>query len=308
MTGILPGDLDWQAEMVLAHAAGWPQRVRPVADWKPVLPIANYTRCALHFYGGHLAVVCMKIALYSVAVSASFILPLRADLTIVYASTLRPTSQAQKDQAAEATGGGTNMTIKIKGDKARIDASPQVTTIFDGKTGEVITLLNDQKSIIRISPDKMKAVTDMLDRFNSKKGASEKRKLVPSGQNEMVNGYETELYTYDAPNYPNGAAILVQLQSIKSEFWDAANTKMPDFRDFPGLPIRTRMIIGREDQATDQGTHLSAHATEITSTITSVNQDRINDSEFIIPSDFKETKLPDIFNKKNPAPPVSPNP
>jgi hypothetical protein len=308
MTGILPGDLDWQAEMLLAHAAGWPQRVRPVADWKPVLPIANYTRCALHFYGGHLAVVCMKIALYSVAVSASFILPLRADLTIVYASTLRPTSQAQKDEAAEATGGGTNMTIKIKGDKARIDTSPQVTTIFDGKTGEVITLLNDQKSIIRISPDKMKAVTDMLDRFNSKKGASEKRKLVPSGQNEMVNGYETERYTYDAPNYPNGAAILVQLQSIKSEFWDAANTKMPDFRDFPGLPIRTRMIIGREDQATDQGTHLSAHATEITSTITSVNQDRINDSEFIIPSDFKETKLPDIFNKKNPAPPVSPNP
>ncbi len=195
------------------------------------------------------------------------------------------------------------MTIKIKGDKARIDASQQVTTIFDGKTGEVITLLNDQKSIIRISPDKMKAVTDMLDKF---------------GQKETVNGYETERYTYDAPdfkaiywiapNYPNGAAILAQLQSIKSEFWDAANTKTPDFRDFPGLPIRTRMIIGREDQATDHGTRLSAHATEITSTIASVKQDPINDSEFTIPNDFKETKLPDIFNKKNPAPSVSPNP
>ncbi len=283
-----------------------------------MLPVANYRRCGLHFYGGHLAVLRMKIALYSVAVSASFILPVRADLTIVYASTLRPTSQAQKDQAAEATGGGTNMTIKIKGDKARIDASQQVTTIFDGKTGEVITLLNDQKSIIRISPDKMKAVTDMLDKFDSKKGASEKPKLIPSGQKETVNGYETERYTYDAPdfkaiywiapNYPNGAAILAQLQSIKSEFWDAANTKMPDFRDFPGLPIRTRMIIGREDQATDHGTRLSAHATEITSTIASVKQDPINDSEFTIPNDFKETKLPDIFNKKNPAPSVSPNP
>jgi hypothetical protein len=285
---------------------------------KPLLPITSYRRCALHFYAGHLAVLCMKIALYSLAVSASFILPARADLTIVYASTLRPTSQAQKDRAAEATGGGTNMTIKIKGDKARIDASPQVTTIFDGKTGEVITLLNDQKSIIRISPDKMKAVTDMLDKFNSKKGASEKPKLMPNGQKETVNGYETERYTYDAPdfkaiywiapNYPNGAAILAQLQSIKSEFWDAANTRMPDFRDFPGLPIRTCMIIGREDQASDHGTRLLAHATEITSTITSVNQDAINDSEFAIPSGFKEAKLPDIFNKKNPAPPVSPNP
>ena len=61
------------------------------------------------------------------------------------------------------------MTIKIKSEKARIDASPQLTTIFDGKTGEVINLLNDQKTVVRISPGKLKAVTDMLDKFNDKK-------------------------------------------------------------------------------------------------------------------------------------------
>src|SRR5437773_7194452 len=200
----------------------------------------------------------MKTVLCSLILSVSFILPVRADLTIVYASTVRPASQTPKDQAAEAAGAGTNITIKIKGDRARIDASPQVTTIFDGKTGEVITLLNDQKTIVRISSDKMKAVTDMLDKFSSKKTATEKPKLTPTGQKEIVNGYETEQYTYDgpdfkaiywiAPNYPNGAAILAQLQSIKSEFWDAANTRMPDFRDFPGLPIQMRIIVGGKNQ------------------------------------------------------------
>ena len=260
----------------------------------------------------------MKTVIYSLALGASFILPVRADLTLVYASTVRPASQTPKDQAAEAAGAGTNITIKIKGDRARIDASPQVTTIFDGKTGEVITLLNDQKTIVRISSDKMKAVTDMLNKFSSKKAAPEKSKLTPTGQKETVNGYETEQYTYDAPdfkaiywiapNYPNGAAILAQLQSIKSEFWDAANTRMPDFRDFPGLPIRTRMIIGKEDQADKSSPSAVDHATEITSTITSVNQDPISDSEFTVPGGFKETKLPDIFNKKNAAPFVSPNP
>src|SRR2546429_5075344 len=230
----------------------------------------------------------MKTALYSLTLSVSFILPVRADLTIVYASTVRPASQTPKDQAAEATGAATSMTIKIKGDRARIDTSSQVTTICDGKTGEVITLLNDQKTIVRISSDKMKAVTDMLNKFGSKKAAPEKPRLTPTGEKETVNGYETEQYTYDAPdfkavywiapNYPNGAAILAQLQSIKSEFWDAANTRMPDFRDFPGLPIRTRMIIGREDHATYRGTRRSADATEITSTINSVNQNRVNDS------------------------------
>jgi hypothetical protein len=260
----------------------------------------------------------MKTALCSLILSVSFIPPVRADLTIVYASTVRPASQTPKDQAAEAAGAGTNLTIKIKGERARIDAAPQVTTIFDGKTGEVITLLNDQKTIVRISSDKMKAVTDMLDKFSSKKAASEKPKLTPTGQKETVNGYETEQYIYDgpdfeatywiAPNYPNGAAILAQLQSIKSEFWDAANTKMPDFRDFPGLPIRTRMIIGKEAQADKPGASTADHATEITSTITSVSQDPVSDSEFTVPSGFKETKLPDIFNKKNAAPSVSPNP
>jgi hypothetical protein len=260
----------------------------------------------------------MKTALCSLALSVSFILPVRADLTILYASTVRPASQTPKHQAAGESGAATNMTIKIKGDRARIDASPQVTTIFDGKTGEVITLLNDQKTIVRISSDKMKAVTDMLNKFSSKKAAPEKPKLTPTGQKETVNGYETEQYTYDgpdfkaiywiAPNYPNGAAILAQLQSIKSEFWDAANTRMPDFRDFPGLPIRTRMIIGKEDQADKSSPSAADHATEITSTITSVNQDPISDSEFTVPGGFKETKLPDIFNKKNAAPSVSPNP
>ena len=220
----------------------------------------------------------MKTTVWSLALSVFFLLPVHADLTIVYSTTVQPASQSQK---AEGTGAATNMTIKIKGDKARIEASPQLTTIFDGTTGEVINLMNDQKTVVRISPEKMKAVTDMLNKFSSKKPAPEKRKLTPTGSKEMVNGYETEQYTYDgpdfkaiywvAPSYPDGTAILAQLQSIKSEFWDAANTKMPDFRDFPGLPIRTRLIMAKDVQEKKRGASPAAsHATEITSTISSV--------------------------------------
>src|SRR6266480_3793364 len=136
----------------------------------------------------------MKTAFYSLVLTAFVILPLRADLTIVYSTTVQPASHGQKEQPTpSAVAAATNMTIKVKGDKARFD----------------------------------------------------KPRLTPTGQRETINGYETEQYTYDgpdfkamywiAPNYPNGAAVLAQLQSIKSEFWDAANTKMPDFRDFPGL-------------------------------------------------------------------------
>jgi len=246
----------------------------------------------------------MKSAAYSLVLTISFLLSARADLTIV--------------QKVERAGSATNMTIKLKSDKVRIEASPQVTTILDGKTGEVTNLMNDQKTVVRISAEKAKAVTNMINRFDVKKEGAGKVKLTPTGQKETVNGYETEQYTYDGPgfktsywiasNYPDGAAILAQLQSIKSDFLDTANTKMPDFRDFPGLPIRTRVTTTKQSQPTKPGETALGGATAITTTIISANQNPISDAEFTVPSDFKETKLPDIFDKKNTAPSTSPKP
>ncbi|PYI98865.1 MAG: hypothetical protein DME98_02760 [Verrucomicrobia bacterium] len=259
----------------------------------------------------------MKAAFYSLVVTAFVVLTVRADLTIVYSTTVQPASHAQKPQATPTAVATTNMTIRVKGDKARIDASPQVTAIFDGRTGELINLLNDQKTIVRISPEKMRAIADMLNKFSSNKAGADKPRLTPTGQREMINGYDTEQYTYEgpdfkatywiAPKYPNGGAVLAQLQSIKSELWDAANTKMPDFRDFPGLPIRMRMIVDKENHASEHGASDSGHLTEITTTVTGVSLDSIADNEFTVPANFKETQLPDIFNK-NAAPTVSPKP
>ena len=246
----------------------------------------------------------MKTAAYSLVLTISFLLSARADLTIL--------------QKVERAGSATNMTIKLKGDKVRIEASPQLTTIIDGKTGEITNLMNDQKTVVRISAEKAKAVTNMINKFDAKKEGAGKVKLTPTGQKETVDGYETEQYTYDGPdfkatywiasNYPEGAAILAQLQSIKSEFWDAANAGAPDLRDFPGLPVRTRVTTTKHNQPAKPGGAALGGATEITTTIISANQNPISDAEFTAPNDFKETKLPDIFDKKNAAPSTSPNP
>jgi hypothetical protein len=260
----------------------------------------------------------MQTAFYSFVLTVFGILPVRADLTIVYSTTVEPASHSQKGQPTPtAVAAGNNMTIKVKADKARIDVSPQVTAIFDGQTGELINLLNDQKTIVRIPPDKMRAIADMVNKFSSNKAGSDKPRLTPTGQREMINGYDTDQYTYDgsdfkatywiAPNYPNGAAVLAQLQAIKSELWDAANTKMPDFRDFPGLPIRMRMIVGKENPGREHGASGLGFPIEITSNVTGVSLDSIADSQFTVPANFKERKLPDIFNK-HAAPSIAPNP
>jgi hypothetical protein len=55
----------------------------------------------------------------------------------------------------------------------------------------------------------------------------------------------------------------------------------------------------------EHGGDSSGHSTEITTTITGVSLDSIPDSQFTLPADFKETKLPDLFGK-TPTPSVSP--
>jgi hypothetical protein len=201
-----------------------------------------------------------------------------ADLTIV--------------QKVEGSSNNKEMTMKLKGDKMRIDITPQVTTIIDAKTGEMINLMNDQKKVMRMSGDKVRAAMEMAQQFNLKNGkkdAKTKPKFAATGKKEMVNGYETEEYTWDgpefkatywiAPKYPDGAAILKQLQAINPDIWKTSNAQMPDYRDFPGLPIKTVISVG---------------GNEITTTLTSVKQDPLNDADFTVPKDYEEMKLPDM--------------
>ena len=100
----------------------------------------------------------MKLAVFFVAlVAVSLALPwARADLTLV--------------QSVEGTSGSNEMTMKLKGDKMRIDVSPQVTTIIDAKTGEMINLMNDQKKVMRISGEKVRATMEMAQQFKTKNG------------------------------------------------------------------------------------------------------------------------------------------
>jgi hypothetical protein len=214
----------------------------------------------------------------------------RADVTIV--------------QRVEGAGPVAEMTIKIKGEKVRLDATPQISTIIDGTTGEMINLMKDQKTAIRLSPEKLKAASEMINKFTEKekKESAEQPKLRATGKKETINGYEAEEYVYEgpdmkatywiAPGYPDGAAILKEMQTLKTDAWAPNLAKMPDYRDFPGLPIKTVISVGNN---------------QITSVVTAIKRDAINDAEFSIPQGFREVKAPEIGHllegttKKSPA-------
>jgi uncharacterized protein DUF4412 len=197
----------------------------------------------------------------------------RADLTIV--------------QQVEGGSQSGEVTVRIKGDMERIDTPSQPSRIIDGKAGQMIDLLNDQKTFIRISADQMKAAAQTMEKLDTSEPDTEKPKLKPTGNKGTVGGYDTEEYVYETPTftasfwiaskYPGSGEILKQLQAPFAGAWKPSNMGMPNYTDFPGLPLKTIISTG-------QG--------EVTTTITSVKQDRLSDADFQVPKDFQEMKRP----------------
>lgn len=219
----------------------------------------------------------MKTPLLSALILLAWLANTRADLTIV--------------QQIEGAGPVAQVTMKIKGDKARIEATPQVTSIFDGKTGEVLSILNDQKMVMRTSAAQAKAAASAMAAQTGQPAAAPggKLKITPSGKKETINGFETEEFVVDNPsykasywiarNYPQGEAIMKQLQAMNPDALNTGAMATPDFRDFPGLPIRTNVTMGD---------------TKFVSTIKSVNLDPLPATEFAVPAGYQEMKMPDV--------------
>lgn len=221
-------------------------------------------------------------------VAALLPVTVRGDLTLV--------------QKIEGIGSINQITTKLKGDKARLEVSPQMTTIIDNKSGEILNLMNAQKKFLRISAEKSKAIAELANKYGGDSAApAVQAKLKPSGKKETINGYEAEEYVREsaetkesywiAPKYPDGMAILKQLQTIVPAAWTNIAKGMFDYRDFPGLSLRT---IVKSDKG------------EITVTIVSVKQDPLSEAEFSVPKDFQELKVPnirDILSEKPAAPP-----
>src|SRR6266404_1160443 len=103
-----------------------------------------------------------SIIIFGLLVSA------RGDLTIV--------------QRVEGAGQNGDVTVKIKGDKERIDAPSQPTRIIDGKTGELTDLMNNKKSFVRISAAQIKAAAASMSLNADKNSAGPK--LTPTGNKE----------------------------------------------------------------------------------------------------------------------------
>ena len=228
----------------------------------------------------------MKAFAGSLLLLVAISLNARADFTIV--------------QKVEGKGEAKEIILKIKGDKIRMEVSPQMTLIVEGRTGDMLTLMNAQKKIIRISGEKSKAIAEMSAKYSGT--TNEKTKIVATGKKMTINGYEAEEYIAEstkfkahywiAPNFPNSVEIMKQFQTIIPAAWSEFAKGMMDYRELPGFPLRTQINLGDG---------------EVTTTLVAVKTDALSEAEFVAPKDFTEMKMPNI-QVENPQPTTSPKP
>jgi hypothetical protein len=235
----------------------------------------------------------MKACLLSLGLVAGLCVSVRADFTII---------QKVEGQKVEGKSSVNEITLKLKGDKIRMEATPQMTMIVDGKTGDTITLMNTQKKFLRISGDKAKAIAELAAKYGGTTAG--KPKLAATGKKMTINGYEAEEYIGEtklfkasywiAPSFPDSAALMTQLQAVIPAAWNDLAKGLMDYRDLPGFPLRTQVKTGDG---------------EITSTVTAIKRDALSDAEFSVPRDFQEMKIPNVQisgDHPEPAPSTKP--
>jgi hypothetical protein len=225
----------------------------------------------------------MRIRTIPLALIALFAMQAaRADLTIV-----------QKTEGALNAG---QLTLRLKGDKARTDVAPQITMITELGNGDTVTLNHTAKVFIRIPGSEAAKLRAMA--ADLKPGApSEPPKLVSTGRKEKIENHDCEVFTWGVGNlqvtdwiakdYPNWKPVLAELTRFQNAgLGAAAQPLMPALDQFPGMVVKREMTL---------------KGNKTTSTLVSVSDSALDAALFELPEGYKEQIAPKFPDEAAPA-------
>ena len=209
---------------------------------------------------------------------------LHADLVVV-----QKVEGIGQPQAAE-------MTLKVKGDKIRVDLAPEISTLTDAATGETTTLMHAQKAYMQIS-------SEALGQLSGRMNGNQEVAVTPSapqatGKHETVNGVDTELYTarlgqmkvtyWIAKDFPQGDKLrdlFKQLQnSPLAKLTQGGLGSQPV--DLPGVAVKTKME--------------PPNGQKLTVTLISVKEQPLDNAEFEIPRNYQALPSPAFGTPQHP--------
>jgi hypothetical protein len=166
-------------------------------------------------------------------------------------------------------------TMCIKGAKVRSDNDTTSSVIMDTDTGEMITLVHEQKMLIKTNTKELAALAAPTPGADKSAGGT---KVTATGQKEKVDGYNCELYLSEnmgmvvkmwlTEDYPGYKKLREELKVMAK--MSAANA--PEQAPMPGIAIKTEF----EQQGLKFETWL-----------VSLKEGSVDEAKFAIPAGYK---------------------
>ena len=205
----------------------------------------------------------------------------------------------QKMESAMING---NVIMKVKGDNARMDMpSPlggNVTTLMNFKSGDMITLLHQQKMAMKMNLSEVKKQQEAGQKALGV-DPSKLEKPKTTGQKEKVGEYDTEIFEMNqgnlqaklwiAKDFPNAQAIKDQMAKLSSSMGGAGFD--PAKVDVPGMVVKSEV---------------NTPVGKMIITLVSAKEQAVDDKEFIKPEGYQEMQMPKLPGAEAPAAPEAP--
>lgn len=217
--------------------------------------------------------------IFRVLLAAVFAAGAHADLTM---------TQQIKQEGSQHRNSMT-MTVRLKAERMRVD-HPQISSIVDLKTGDITSLVHQQKITMTIPGAFVKSMRQTLS-GDSAESTKNVGTPTPTGRKETISGYaceeyeirsnQAEVHVWTTKDLPNAENLMAQLSTLAGE------TDL--FKGFlirsqvPGFPIR--MIIDTPASG------------KTTITVVALSEDPIADSEFTVPEGYRTIQTPALPGK-----------
>ena len=193
----------------------------------------------------------------------------------------------QKMESAVING---NVTMKLKGDKARMDMpSPvggNVTTLMDFKSGDMVTLMHEQKMAMKMNLADVKKQQEAGQKALGV-DPSKVEKPKSTGQKEKIGEYDTEIFEMNqgalqaklwiAKDFPNAETIKQQMMKLSSSMGGGGID--PSKIDVPGMVVKSEV---------------STPVGKMTITLVKAKEEPVDDKEFVQPEGYQEMKMPTL--------------
>lgn len=206
-----------------------------------------------------------------VLLSTAALATVRADLTV--------TQEFEQESPAQKM----TVTMKIKGDKVRMDGNPDLTTLIDVKSGDTKNLMHSQKKVMAIPGA-------LIKQIQAHQSAGKSADKIPApkatGRKETINGYACEEFEIDAEGSKIQVWLTKDLPAVQRVMSDLAKLSADtdplkgvlNSEKLEGFPMRTVIQPDSGGKATV--------------TVVALNEEPLPDADFEVPKGYEPVQVP----------------